>query len=330
MISIIIPAHNAEKTLGACLDALQNQTGVSTPYEILVIDDGSTDQTGQIAKDKQVKLYKTPQKSGASTARNIGIQHANGDILCFTDADCLPKPNWLSEMIHPFENPDIVGCKGIYESTQKELVARFVQIEYEDKYDLVRKEPFIDFIDTYSAAYRRSFLLKHGGFDERIFYVEDQELSFRLAAENYKMVFQPNAIVGHYHSDSIVKYVRKKFMIGYWKSQIIRRFPSRAIKDSHTPQTLKLQIVLVALLLASTAVSILFPQFLFLPAFAAIIFLLTTVPFVAKAWPKDRAVALLSPFLLFGRALGLGFGTARGFIQRIPDIHRMESSLLSS
>ncbi|MEM7330880.1 MAG: glycosyltransferase family A protein [Chloroflexota bacterium] len=328
MISIIIPAYNAEKTLGSCLQALKAQT-VQQPYEIIVVDDASIDQTAAVAQQHSAILLKLPQNRGAAAARNLGLKHAQGDIICFTDADCLPRPNWLEQMIQPFDNPEIIGCKGIYETQQTEWVARFVQIEYEDKYDLLKKAQFIDFIDTYSAAYRKSHLLKHDGFDERIFYVEDQELSFRLAAEAYKMVFQPAAIVGHVHSNTLSKYVRKKFMIGYWKSQIIRRFPSRAIKDSHTPQTLKLQILLVALILIALGLVVFSTRLWFLPAVGTLGFVLTTIPFIAKAWPKDKIIALLSPILLFCRALGLGFGTARGFVQRLPHIETIKSSLAS-
>lgn len=326
MISIIIPAYNAEKTLDICLTALKNQD-TTAPYEVIVVDDGSVDNTAVIAQNHNAILLKTPSNSGAATARNIGIKAAKGDILCFTDADCIPDPNWLSEMIKPFTDPQIVGCKGVYRNNQLELVARFVQIEYEDKYDLLYQSEYIDFIDTYSAAYRAKILRQHRGFDERIFYVEDQELSFRLAADHCKMVFQPSAIVGHFHSNTLYGYVRKKFMIGYWKSQIIRRFPERAIKDSHTPQVLKVQIILTALILMSLAVSIIFPLALVLCLALTVGFVVTTLPFVKKAWPKDKAVAFASPFLLFARALGLGFGTARGFLQRLPDIENIASSL---
>lgn len=327
MISIIIPAHNAAQTLAHCLNCLQQQINVPDAYEIIVVDDGSTDDTAVIAQNAQVELHQLPQKSGAAAARNVGIKAAKGDIVCFTDADCLPHPNWLAEMIRPFANPDIVGCKGIYESQQPELVARFVQIEYEDKYDLLRQEPFIDFIDTYSAAFRTAALRQYRGFDERIFYVEDQELSFRLAAQAYKMVFQPSAVVGHFHSNTLWKYVRKKFMIGYWKSQIIRRFPERAVKDSHTPQILKVQIILVALILSTLFFSLLFPPLLPASAILGLLFIGTTLSFIRKAWPKDQTVALCSPFLLFVRALGLGFGTAVGLVRRVPNIETIRSSL---
>ncbi len=322
MISVIIPAYNAAHVLPQCLAALANQT-INQPWETIVVDDASTDQTSQIVGDYDVKLIRHEHRRGAGAARNSGIQQAKGEIICFTDADCEPTPDWLEKMIIPFADPEIIACKGRYRTRQKELTARFVQIEYEDKYDLLRQQTHIDFIDTYAAAYRRQQLLAYGGFDERMTYLEDQELSFRLAAQGYAMVYQPEAVVYHLHSDTPAKYLRKKVIIGYWKAQITRRYPDRLIKDSHTPQILKLQMVLVALTLLLIFAGILFPPGLVFAGLGLLAFGLTTVPFVVKAWAKDTAVALTSPFFLFGRALALGLGYFWGVVRPLPDIQHM-------
>ena len=327
MISVVIPAYNAATTLPVCLNALAKQEAPGRPWEIIVVDDGSQDNTAEIAQSYDVQLIRHKRKSGAGAARNSGIRQAKGDIVCFTDADCAPTPNWLKQMSRPFADTAVTGCKGIYATRQTAWIARFVQIEYEDKYDLLRQQTHIDFIDTYSAAYRRQALLDCGGFDERIHYVEDQELSFRLAAQGNLMVFQPEAVVYHQHSDTLVKYGRKKFWIGYWKAQIIRRFPERAVKDSHTPQILKVQMLLVALMLAAAAFGVLFPPGLFLALLTLALFVLTTLPFIIKAWPKDAALALISPIPLFVRALALGLGTFWGVIRPLPHIKEHSAAI---
>ena len=147
------------------------------------------------------------ERRGAAAARNSGLQAARGEFVCFTDADCAPKSDWLREILAPFSDQAISGCKGTYATKQKEIVARFVQIEYEDKYDRLAKQKRIDFIDTYSAAYRKQVLLDQDGFDEQFTYLEDQELSFRLAAKGYEMVFHPAAVVYHRHADSLTSFL---------------------------------------------------------------------------------------------------------------------------
>ena len=251
-VSVVVPAYNAASSIASSIQALKAQK-LSVPYELIVVDDGSTDNTVELAEAAGVSVIRHEEKRGAAAARNSGINAAIGELICFTDADCIPKENWIQQITLPLANDDIVGTKGTYATKQTEIVARFVQIEYEDKYDLLLKQERINFIDTYSAAYRRQILLANGGFDEQIFYVEDQELSFRLAARGYEMVFHPPAVVYHLHSDSLPSYFRKKFMIGYWKAQILRRFPGRAVQDSHTPQVLKAQLLLMAFIIGAVA-----------------------------------------------------------------------------
>ena len=318
MNSIIIPAFNAEKTIAACVMACARQDGVArSAYEIIVVDDGSGDETAVVAKNAGADhIIQHAQSQGAGAARNSGTAIAQGEIILFTDADCIPAPTWLSAMVAPFTDPDLSGCKGIYNTHQRQLVARFVQIEYEDKYDLLRPQPTIDFIDTYSAAYRRDVLQASGGFDSRIFYVEDQELSFRLAAAGHKMIFQPDAIVTHLHSNSLRAYTRKKFYIGYWKAQIMRLHPDRIIKDSHTPQVMKLQMGLIALIILTFMTGVMVRPFFIITAAVMGLFFITTLPFTAKTWAKDRQVALIAPFLLAARATALGFGYAWGMVNR--------------
>lgn len=326
MISVVVPAHNAAGTIAKCVESLRHQTLPPTDYEILVVDDGSTDETASIAWQAGAEVVQQ-DRGGRAAARNAGIQAAQGDIVCFTDADCFPAPNWLEELTTPFKNPEIIGSKGTYASDQPELVARFVQLEYEDKYDLLKGQERIDFIDTYSAAYRRQVLLANNCFDENFPYLEDQELSFRLAARGYNMIFRPKAVVRHLHSDTLAGYFRKKFNIGYWKAQVVRRFPKQGIKDSHTPQVMKIQMGLMAFIYIALTASIL-TSWALLPLFALVAaFLLTTIAFVAKAWPKDKGVALVSPFMLAVRATALGIGYGLGTINPSEGVSGQESTI---
>ena len=322
LLSVVVPAYNAAATLSACLAALQQQT-YGGPYEVIVVDDGSTDETAALAHAAGATVITTPRGRPAA-ARNTGARAARGAIVCFTDADCAPRPDWLSQISRPFDDPEVIGCKGTYATRQRELVARFVQLEYEDKYDRLRPQASIDFIDTYSCAYRRDVLLLNGGFDERFHYLEDQELSFRLAARGYRMVFREAAVVEHRHSATLSDYLRKKATIGAWKVQVVRRFPAQAVRDSHTPQVMKVQMALAGLVLLALAAGVMglavgwtaVAAALAGAALAALAFLATTLPFVRKAWGKDRAVALAAPGLLFGRAGALAAGYLRGALTR--------------
>jgi glycosyltransferase involved in cell wall biosynthesis len=314
-ISVVIPAYNAASTIRDCLQALTYQSAPPETYEIIVVDDASVDFTPSIVQSFPYVQLLLQEHKGPAAARNLGAAEARGEILLFTDADCAPISSWVEAMAAPFAEPQIAGVKGAYVSRQASLVARFVQAEYEDKYDYMAQEQYIDFIDTYSAGYRRDIYLDHGGFDTTFptSCVEDQEFSFRLAAAGHKMVFCPQARVYHLrHAANLKTYFLKKFKIGYWKVLVHRRHPSKLVRDSHTPQSLKLQILLTAFMMLALLLGAVSPYSFWLAVAAGLAFLLTTFPFVRKTWAKDRAVALVAPVLLFARALALGVGFASG------------------
>jgi lipopolysaccharide/colanic/teichoic acid biosynthesis glycosyltransferase/glycosyltransferase involved in cell wall biosynthesis len=326
MISVIVPAHNAAATIGACVSALQQQCPPRVPFELIVVDAASSDQTARLAQQAGARVVCCPSTLMA-TARNEGIQAATGHIICFTDAYCVPAHDWLQQITLPFSNPDVAGCKGVYRSQQKETIARFVQREYEEKYSRLSGEEQIDFIDTYSAAYRKEILLANGGFDARFPILEDQELSFRLAARGYRLVFQPAAAVYHNHSDAIGTYFRKKFTIGYWKAQVVRRFPGRGLRDSHTPQVLKLQMLLISLAFLAALPAPLVVEAGLAAAGLTALFVLTTIPFCRSAWERDRSLVWWAPFLLAVRAAALSLGYAWGSIQMHSGISGQEATI---
>ncbi len=317
-ISVIVPVQNMADSIGDCVAALLRQTLPIRAYEILVVDDGSTDDSVRIARQAGATRVLSKAPGGfAAAARNLGIREARGEILCFTDADCRPHPDWLAQITTPFADPEIAGAKGTYSTDQRSVVARFVQLEYEEKYDHLRGQERISFIDFYSAAFRRQVLISNDGFDERFPNSEDRELSFRLATRGYKMVFQPSALVNHIHADNLPGYFRKKMRNGYWTAQVVRRFPTHGVDDSYTPQALKLQILLAGMFYISLALIALTPWAALLPATILLAFLVTSIPLTRKAWQKDRPIALIAPILQFIRATALGSGYAWGLVRPI-------------
>lgn len=318
-ISVVVPAYEAGAMISRCLEALERQTTARAEYEILVVDDGSSaGLRPSFQVHERLQLLSLPH-AGPAAARNLGAQHARGDIVLFTDADCEPTRDWIEQMVGPFRDSEIMGVKGAYLTRQRELVARFVQAEYEEKYDHMARDRFIDFVDTYSAGYRRSLLLASGGFDATfpVACVEDQELSFRLAKQGHRLVFAPQARVVHWgHPRNLPAYWRRKFTIGYWKVAVIRKHPDKLLRDSHTPQVVKVQMLLAMAGVLSLPLGLLWWPAAWFAAAMGVLFLLSALPFVVKTWPRDRLVALLSPGLLFVRALALGAGFLWGLLSR--------------
>jgi GT2 family glycosyltransferase len=313
-ISIIIPTFNGALRIGNCLNALLKQAG--RDVEILVVDDGSTDNTPEVIGSYAGVRLITQRNAGPAAARNRGALAARGTLLLFTDDDCVPLADWLDAMIEPFDDPQVVGAKGIYRTRQKRLAARFVQIEYEDRYRLMAGLDCIDFIDTYSAAFRRDHFLEMAGYDTSfpVACAEDIELSYRMSARGWKMKFAPEAVVYHTHPDSLAQYLKKKYKFAFWRVLAVRKNPSKAVKDSHTPQLMKLQLLFAPALLVAAAFDLAarppFPATLLVLA----AFLLSTLPFVLRALAKDPIVGLLSPALLAARSCAQLLGVTAGLI----------------
>ncbi|MCD4653747.1 exopolysaccharide biosynthesis polyprenyl glycosylphosphotransferase [bacterium] len=320
--SVIIPAYNAESSIVRCLDALKNQSIRRDMYEIIVVDDGSTDETGDLARQAGAKVF-CQENQGPAMARNHGVEQAKGDIIVFTDSDCIADTEFLDEMIKPFSDPTIVGVKGAYRTKQKRLWARFAQVEFMERYAKLSRSKSIDFVDSYAAAFRKNIFSQVGGFDAHfpVANNEDVDLSYKIARLGHPMVFNPKAIVYHTHPDAMKRYLKLKFSRAYWRMLVYRRFPEKIVSDSYTPQSLKIQIVLSGLMLFSLAGGIFSRTFLLMSVAFLLMFLLATIPFLLRAFHFDPRIAIFCPAAIFLRSIAFGLGIITGLLsQRRRDL----------
>ena len=317
-IAVIVPAYQAEGCVVRAVEALLDQTLGRDAYEVVVVDDGSSDRTAEVAGAAGARVLRQAN-AGAAAARNHGVRETTADVLVFTDADCEPARDFLERLIAPLDDAAVDGAKGTYLTRQTEVVARLVQLEYESRYAVTRRaearDGKIDFVETYASAFRRGVFERAGGFDDRIRMVEDQEFSFRAAAHGATMRFVPEARVHHLHASTWWRYARKKAGIGYWKVVVLRLYPERAVRDSHTPQTLKLEVALAGLFWAALVAAAPFAgwtglRWAWLAPLAPLAALLAlAAPFVARAARRGAVLAAWAPLFVLVRdtALGLGF-----------------------
>ncbi len=219
-------------------------------------------------------------------------------------------------MLSAFDDQDVAAVKGAYRSDQAEMVARFAQVEFEQRFELLAKAETIDMVDTYSAGYRKEIFHEMERFDTGFPQAnnEDTDLSYRMASKGLKMVFNPRAIVAHLgHPDTVLRYARLKFSRGFWRMVVYKRFPDKMLKDSYTPWTLKLQILMLLVIVLSLPIALLMPAYgVALMISAIAVFIALSLPFIAAAFRQDVALGLASPALLVVRAAALGLGAAWG------------------
>lgn len=234
-VSIIIPAYNAQKTIASCLQAVLHQDYPNI-LEVIVVDDGSTDRTPQIAKSfQQVKCF-SQKNSGPATARNRGIREAGGELIAFTDADCLARPDWISLLVRNFSEPKVAVVAGSYgivnkESSLAESIHREIRFRH-----LHLMPKFPKSFGSYNFCAGRNILVEVGGFDTgyRFASGEDNDLSYKVLKAGYKICFDPDAVVDHYHPEHVGGYLKGQFRHGFWRAKMYKDHPDMAKGDDYT------------------------------------------------------------------------------------------------
>jgi len=314
-VSIIVPAKDEEDKIERCLRTLQAQSMDRVDYEVILVDDGSTDQTAEVARSLSVQVLSQANR-GPASARNAGAQQAEGAILLFTDADCEADPDFAARMYRALRDPQVAGAMGAYRSRQTKLIPRFVQQEFAFKQKRMEALETINAVHTYAAAYRRDVFISNGGFDESypVPSNEDQEFSYRLVEAGHRLVYVPEAIVYHLHDRNLRAYIRRKYLLGYWKAYTISKHRARLRGDTHTPFTQMLQILLMGAIFLLGVIGILLPPIALLIPVLFVALLLTGVPLFRSVFYQDRKILWLVPGMLLIRAgaqaLGLGVGGA--------------------
>lgn len=204
VVSVVIPAYNCAETVIVCLGSVLGQSYPRDRFEVIVVDDGSTDRTAAMAKASAETwegrfILVSQANAGPAAARNAGIHAASGDIVAFIDADCIAACDWLERLVHVFQqHPDVAGVGGpLHNAAQvNTLVARYL-IAVEFYRHRVRKGE-VEYLLTANAAFLRSALLDVGGFAERRrAWAEDADLSFRLLRSGYVLLHAPSGSVTH-------------------------------------------------------------------------------------------------------------------------------------
>lgn len=230
MISVVVPALNEGDRIAECLSALQTQTVPAD--EILVVDGDSSDNTVEIVCQHGFRVLQNPKRHAAA-GRNIGIQEAKGDIIAFTDADCIPASDWVEQIMLSFKDASLqgIGGKVLAASPENEVEAFWSKIALEilmnfgdEGYNVIEQSLNDAFI-TANAAYRTNLLRNLSGFDEWFANnAEDVDLSWRALRAGALLRYVPQVKV-YSHGVTTLKGIRKKsFRNGVSSSKLQKRY----------------------------------------------------------------------------------------------------------
>jgi GT2 family glycosyltransferase len=227
MVSVVVCAHNAANTLDECLASLERLNYPN--YEIVLVNDGSTDGTGKIAECyPAVRVLETP-KSGLAAARNAGFLEARGEMIAYTDADVRVDPDWLAFLVQPFLESDVVGAGGPNVVPREDgWLAQCVARAPGSPTHVLLDDCTAEHVPGCNSAFRRDALLAVGGFDPVFVRAgDDVDICWRLQARGWRIGFAPAALVWHHHRRSMAAYWRQQVGYGEAETWLMHRHPSK-------------------------------------------------------------------------------------------------------
>jgi len=230
-VSVIIPTHNGEKSISGLLESLFKQT--FKDFEIIVIDDGSSDQTkskvyGYI-KDHPHKLrYFYQENKGPSSARNKGVKEAGGDIIIFLDDDALVPPGFVGAHLEAYKDRKILGLRG-------KILPKDASIYhfFQSHYDLGDKVVPALISTEGNCSFRKNAIIEAGGFSSNLFGGEGDDLSkriIRIYKDKGHLVYYPDAAIYHNYANNFIDFINKIIRHGKHKGRQLVNSNTRFFK----------------------------------------------------------------------------------------------------
>ena len=216
-VSVVIATYNRAKMLGECLDTLSLQTYPKSSYEVIIVNDGSKDETEQFLAGYQKEAtftlrYYTQKNTGQATAVNLGIEKAKGEIVCFTDDDCLADKDWIKNLAAGYTAEEI-GCVGglILSYSPKSLLERYI-----DRKKFLTQENFMICGPVIGAntSYRKKALVEVGGFDPELPIGLDGDLGIRVKLNGHKFYYAKDAVICHKHRTTLKGVLKWQYNYG--------------------------------------------------------------------------------------------------------------------
>jgi glycosyltransferase involved in cell wall biosynthesis len=232
-ISVVVCSYNGAATIGECCEAL---SALDYPdYEVLVVDDGSSDATGQIAAGYGLRVVRTENR-GLSSARNTGWRETTGEIVAYTDDDAAPDRDWLYHLARSFLDGGHAGVGGPNVAPlDSGATARCVSNAPGTPTHVLLSDREAEHIPGCNSAFRRDVLEAVGGFDPRFRVAgDDVDICWRIREREWTLGFSPAAMVLHRPRSSIAAYWRQQRGYGRAEAQLERKWPRRYNSAGYT------------------------------------------------------------------------------------------------
>ncbi len=231
-VSVVVCVYNGERTIRDCCEGLRE---IDYPnFEVIIVDDGSTDATAAIAAEYDFRLIRTPNR-GLSAARNTGMMAATGEIVAYTDGDARPDPHWLQYLVAEFARENHAGIGGWNIAPPGDgRTAECVANAPGGPVHVLLSDRIAEHIPGCSMAFRREALKAIGGFDPQFRAAgDDVDVCWRLQEQGWTLGFSHGAMVWHHFRDSIATYWKQQKGYGRAEAMLERKWPEKYNRLGH-------------------------------------------------------------------------------------------------
>ena len=225
-VSVVVASYNGAATLRTCLQSLEKLNYPS--YEVILVDDGSTDGSAEIARDfPAVSHIRHPENLGLSAARNTGIEAARGEIIAFTDSDCRADPDWLYYLVGDLIRFGYTGIGGHnFLPPDDSATAAAVMVSPGGPAHVMLTDRLAEHLPGCNMAFYKWALVSVGGFDATFRRAgDDVDICWRLQQRGCRLGFSPGGFVWHYRRNTIQAYLRQQSGYGEAEAMLERRHP---------------------------------------------------------------------------------------------------------
>ena len=226
-VSVVVCAYNAERTMDQCLASLER---LNYPdYEVIVVNDGSTDRTLAISERYTYCRIISQANRGLSVARNVGAEAATGEIVAYTDSDCVADPDWLNYLAATMETKGLVACGGPnFAPPEDDLVPEAVAVSPGAPCHVLLDDEVAEHIAGCNMAFRRDVLLAIGGFDP-IYHAagDDVDICWRLQDAGHAIGYCATATVWHFRRNTVKAYIGQQKGYGKAEALVFGNHPAR-------------------------------------------------------------------------------------------------------
>jgi len=225
-VSVIVPVYNGERHIGRCINSLISLNYPSSRIEVIIVDNNSKDATYRIAREFPVICLIEDKIQSSYAARNTGIRKSKGDIIAFTDSDCVADKDWIVKAVEQFQEENIGCVAGRIEGySPSNYIEEFLLKNHDLSQDHSLNHRFLPYPMTANAIYRREVFEAIGLFEENWISGGDADIAWRMLLNSkFRLTYCIDSLVYHVHRSTLKGFFKQRVTWSYGEVLLHKKY----------------------------------------------------------------------------------------------------------